>query len=402
MAKQALQSQQPTNNRIPSGYDGAAIPDFNIPACGISDVDTAIFKLFDEDNPAYVSVISDEEGNSLGQRKVPVVFATGERFALRQRNNPIRDKTGALILPIISIRRTGLDQSYKGFGGGFGLAQTTGDLVIKRRLSEKDPEWQNLINKQGLREQDNAASVANFLNESLGTGNKPGRLATRRDKFPFVEQNLKTPVSANNIYEIITIPFPTFYQAMYEVVIWTSYTQHMNEIVQRIMRGGEFKKNYRIDNKKGYWFVAYFDDEISSQDNLEEFTEEARVHKSTFTISVPAWMIANKDGGDMVPFRRYLSAPQLSFGFVDGIFENPFVSPAPSGNPDDFILSDVENLDASGNESNDRNTDVYQRRVIKDPFSGKEEEVFVRIKQRNGRTGETVISAKKLYNVEIP
>lgn len=399
MAKQSKQAQQPTGNRLPSGYDGANIPtDFHIPACGIADVDEALFNLFDRDHPTFAT-INDEEGHKTFKHKVPVVFATGERFALKQRENPIRDKEGALILPIISIRRTGIDQSYE--GGGYGLAQTTGDLVIKKKLSSKDPAWQNLINKQGLREQDNVASVSNLLNQSLITGNQPGTLATRRDKFASREKSLRGNLGSN-IFEIITMPFPTFYKLMYEIVIWTSYTQHMNEIVQKIMSGGEFKKNYRIDTDKGYWFVAYFDDDIASQDNLEEFTDEARVHKTMFTVSVPAWLIASKDGGDMVPFRRYLSAPQMSFGFVDGIYEDPFKTPAPSGDTNDFVLDEVERLDITGNEIRERDTDLFQSNIVKDPFSGEEEEVFVRVKSRNARAGETVISAKKLFDIEIP
>lgn len=401
MAKQTGQAQEPTANRLPSGYDGANIPtDFHIPACGIEDVDRAVFRLFDKDNPMFVT-INDDEGQFLRKHKVPVVFATGERFALKQRDNPIRDKSGALILPIISVRRTGLDQSYAGYEGGYGLAQTTGDLIIKKRLSKKDPSWQNLINRRGLKEQDNVSSVSNLLNQSLSTGNQPGKLASRRDKFASRDKLLDTDL-ASNIFEVITMPFPVFFQAMYEVVIWTSYVQHMNEIVQRIMRGGEFKKNYRITTDKGYWFVAYFEDDIGSQDNLEEFTDEARVHKSVFNIKVPAYMIANQDGGDMVPFRRYLSAPQLSFGFIDGIFEQPPQSPAPSGDPDDFVLDEVERLDATGNEIRERDTDLFQRRIVQDPFSGEEQDVFVRIKQRNARAGETVISARKLLDVEIP
>ncbi len=403
MAKQTQQAQQPTGNRLPTGYEGTNIPtDFHIPAVGIADVDTAVFNLFDRDNPVFVS-ISDEEGNRQYKKKVSVVFATGERFALRQRNNPIRDKEGSLILPIISVRRTGLDQSYEGFGGGYGLAQTTGDLVIKKKLSEKDPEWQNIVNKQGLKEQDNVNSLSNFLNQTTKKGNLPGRFASRRDPGKSdLEKSLTRNDLGSNIFEIITIPFPTFYQAMYEVVIWTSYTQHMNEIVQRIMRGGETKKSYRINTESGYWFVAYFDDDIGSQDNLEEFTDEARVHKTVFTISVPAWMIANQDGGDMVPFRRYLSAPQFSFGMVDGIFEEPFRSPAPSGDLDDFVLDEVKRLDITGGEIRERDTDLFQLQIIKDPFSGEDEEVFVRIKQRNARAGETTISARKLLDVEIP
>lgn len=403
MAKQTKQAQQPTTNRVPSGYEGGNVPtDFHIPAVGIEDADVALFNLFNRDLQSH-AVISDEEGHFMTQRKVPVVFATGERFALRQRNNPIRDKSGALILPIISVRRTGIDTSFKGHNN-YGIAQTTGDLIIKKRLSERDPQFQNLINKIGLKEQDNVATVANLLNQTTSKGAQPGKVASRRDKVDTVrDDQLLKPNLNTNIFEIITMPFPTFFTATYEVVIWTSYTQHMNQILERIMTNHDYQKNsYRLTTDKGYWFVAYLEDSLANEDNLEEFTDETRVNKMMLTFNVPAFMIANQNGGDMVPFRRYLSAPQFSFGFIDGIFEKPLNTPEPEGDPDAFILDDIEPLDITGKPVNERETDLFQRQVIRDPFSGKDEEVFVRIKQRDARAGETTISSRRLFDVEIP
>ena len=67
--------------------------------------------------------------------KVPVVFAAGERFALTRRKSPIRDKNNALILPIVSIMRTGMDispaQNNKGTAISFYYAEP---YYIKRRL----------------------------------------------------------------------------------------------------------------------------------------------------------------------------------------------------------------------------------------------------------------------------
>ena len=52
--------------------------------------------------------------------RVPVVFAAGERFALTRRRQPIRDRNGALILPVIAIARKSIDISPD--QGGYGTA----------------------------------------------------------------------------------------------------------------------------------------------------------------------------------------------------------------------------------------------------------------------------------------
>lgn len=389
-----------TGGGIPSGYEGANVPeDFQIPAVGIADVDKAMFNLFDKDNQIFITSRDDESSDQYNKR-VPVVFATGERFALRERRNPIRDKSGALILPIISVRRTGISQAKENMGSAIG--QDTGDFVIKQRLSTKDPRYQNIINKRGLRNQQNVSSPNNFLNATTESGANSGTVASRRGLGRLQEQTLD-PDLGRNIYEVITVPFPKRYVVTYEIIFWTSYQSQMVEMLEKVMTNYDGQgQTYKLTLDKGYYFVAYFDDEIQSQDNYEEFTNDERMHRYMFTAKVPAYLVANRNGGDMVPFRKYLSAPQISFGIVDGDYTTkPEEGVAPTGNPGDFVLDNIQNLDNRG-EPIKRLKDIYENRIIKDPFSGEEEEAFVRVKRRNARAGETTISAKRLLDIEIP
>jgi len=85
--------------KVKSGYEGNNVSDdFSIPQFGIEDIDRAVFDLFDKDLSLEVRV--DKKNTH-----VPVIFATGERFALTRRKQPIRDRNNTLILPIISIKR---------------------------------------------------------------------------------------------------------------------------------------------------------------------------------------------------------------------------------------------------------------------------------------------------------
>lgn len=396
------QNESSNNPDLPTGYEGANIPtDFHIPALGIKDIDLAMVRLFGKDNRIMIGS-RDPDNLERYEKPVPVVFASGERFAMRDpKTNPIRDKSGALILPIIAIRRTGINQAkVNDFGSASG--QDTGDFVIKKRLSEKDPLWQNLINKLGLKNQDNVSSQKHYLSQVNRTGNKTGTLTTRRDFGINIDDGILGQTQ-KNIYEIITIPFPMRYMLTYEMTIWTSFQSHMTEILEKIMTnydGQARAYNLRLD--KGYYVVAYFDDEIQANDNLEEFTDEQRVHKYVFNIKVPTFLAANQNGGDMVPFRRYLSAPQVSFDITDGIFEQlPDEGAAPTGDPDDFLLDNLENLDNRGRPI-ERLKPYFKREIIKNPFTGDDEVSLVKVKQRNARVGETVLSARELAKFEIP
>ena len=117
-------------------FDGTNVPDnFEFPSINLEDIDRAVFDLFDK-------IINFETEQSGKSRKVPVVFAAGERFALTRRKNPIRDKNNALILPIISIFRGAIDISSNQHG--FKTAISYADqpqYYIKRRLHPKDREF---------------------------------------------------------------------------------------------------------------------------------------------------------------------------------------------------------------------------------------------------------------------
>ena len=86
----------------PTGYEGENNTDYVIPSCGVEDLDFSIFNLFDKQIPLFY----DLHGET---KKVPVIFATGERFALLRRRRPIVDRNGALILPLISITRSSIE-----------------------------------------------------------------------------------------------------------------------------------------------------------------------------------------------------------------------------------------------------------------------------------------------------
>ena len=70
-------------------------------------------------------------------------------------------------------------------------------------------------------------------------------------------------------------------------------------------------------------------------------------------------------------------------------------------NVNNFILSDVEELDASGKQPVERGRrGVELLQTIKDPFTGKKENRFVKVLTRNQRSGETVASSKIIVDLE--
>lgn len=399
--ERSVQDIADRRDRLPTGVEGQNVPtDFFIPGAGLEDVDRAIFELFEK--RLKLEVTAKQETTV-----VPTIFAGGERFALIKKGMPPRDNAGAFVLPLVSIRRTGLEQSELGTIVGRGLGQDTGDLVVRRRLAARDPKYQSLLNKLRLVNQDNVATDENRLRTTNPVGSKPGKVASRRIQprsFNTVTGNFLEPDLKKNIFEIITIPFPHFYTALYEVIFWTQYQQHMNRLIERFMTSYDAQGNqFRLLTNKGYWFVAYVDSDWSSEDNFSDYTGEERFVKYKFTIKVPAYLHAMERKGVGIPFRRFLSAPQISFQLLEG--EAPIrdrdYPPVGSGDIDKFTLNDVTPLDRRGNPIEDERQFVEKVKIlVHDPFTGEDVPTFRRVLSRNQRKGETVLSKRIIRKID--
>jgi len=374
-----------------TGLEGIDIPeDFDLPPCGIEDVDRAMFKLFNEDLPFYF----EQEGD---MKRIPCIFAGGERAMILRRKQPLRDRQGALILPLISIMRTGIDQSAeKGIGPGDGM------LTIKRQLGAEDRQYKKLTNPQGLQNQDNVV-------ESNPTG------------------KVSLSNSGPSVFEIITMPNPRFFKATYDITFWAQYLTQMNEILEAFMTSYNIgtAKSFKIETEKGYWFVAFCETPISDSTNFDSYQDEERLIKASITMSVTGYIIRPKFPGAPNVFRRYVSSPRVQFEIGDRPAPQANASIHPSYDPEDYVFEDFETTDLPlpgvtigrvtarpdnvsvniGDQILDKH-DVDANRLreaqknitFEDPFGDEGNNVKARVKSKNLASGETVYTLLDIFN----
>jgi len=382
--------------KIIKTFEGQNPPDgFEFPSITIEDIDRAVFEMFDKKINFQVTV----DGAS---KKVPVVFASGERFALTRRKNPIRDKNNALILPIISILRNEIDFSPSQSGKGTAISfREQESYTIKYRLSDTDRKYQNIINKMNIKNQDNVASKNNFATEDIlpGFASKPGTAASRRDKInnTYASKgivNISTDLG-KNIFEIIEIPYPEFVAITYDVIFWTQYMSQANEMMQTLLVKFEGQgEEITIKTKNGFDLVAFFKPPFSTSSNLDEYTETERIIKHGISLTVPGYILNPNIPGLPNLIRSYTSAPTINFSYTEQK-ENIAVDYQPE-NRVDMIKRNVL-TDLTSDTENELKRGQSREKVeelIHNPFTGEDETKFSRIKSRNSRSGETVASAK--------
>jgi len=392
-----------STRKIDSGYEASVPDDFSLPSSGIEETDETLFNLFDKELPFQVNIKNQST-------KVPVVFSTGERFALTRRKSPIRDKNNTLILPIISVHRTGIDisPSQKGYGTPISFRDQQ-SYTVRKRLSSKDRDYQNIINRLGIKHQDNVSSRANFSDDKVFPGNisKVGKVASRRNSknLSYINDstgNLLRNDISNNIFEIITIPYPTFITLTYEVTFWTQYMQNMNQLLEILFSQFSGQDHaFKMISKSGFEYVAYVDSQLASNDNFSDFSQDERIIKYSFNITVPTYMLAQKNPGVPSPFRKFYSAPQIEFGYYQSSTQVTTENIVGKNTLNKFILSDVNNLNSAGKEDSVRGqTSAMLAETVINPFTGKETTELVNVLTRNQRAGETVLSANTIINLQ--
>lgn len=261
----------------------------------IESVDSAVHTWLDKTVDAHVE---DQNGS---RKKVPVLFATGERWAASRTQRGLRDENGVLILPVMSVRRTGVDMTQSMSS----LAVEEGNFQIAKKVHRKTNSLQNAasLRSQGL-------------------------------------QPIQKPV----VYEVTTIPYPSTCVISYELVVHTQYITQMNSIIEKIVAQMDIQNSFvsllengtrdpqtnvpfvkRVANKDDPYIVGFFDAGMSSGDNFEEFTDQERIVKYSTNITVPAVLQLDPEG-TKPSIQKELTSFALDFGgdeshFVDDPYE---------------------------------------------------------------------------------
>lgn len=374
---------------LDSGYEGdGPSNDFTIPPCGIEDADVALFNLFDRDI-GFTDRSIASANKKVAIKKPFVIFATGERFALSKRLRPPRDRNKKVMLPAVSIRRTTFTQAADDITGR-GINQFTGVLKIKRKLATEDRDYQALINKLALKNMDIASSTR-VVTGSLGKD------------VDIHHGGLLTPKLNDNLFEIITIPQPQFFTNTYEVVFWTNYTQHMNYMIETYVSSFLPQgRGHKLTTDKGYWFMSYTDDAMSSQENFDDFADTTRVIRYQFTVTVKGFILAPDSTTGMVPVRRWISSPIITFGgfSVPDAFEKSHLDKNENiSDKNQFVLSDI------GRDPGTKQTPTTEQRFLSekqvvDPKTGKLVTKIVKILESNQKKGETVYYASDAQTMD--
>lgn len=229
-------------------------------ASKLENIDAAMYNYVDKELNLHANT-------TLGWKKIPVIWGSAERSYNSKRDQSIRDETGALIYPIISVERTAVikDPTKKG-------------TVPANILPVKDEKGGSIPVARRIKQD----KTSNFMNAH--TKRKTGRI-----NFP--TKKVKT------VYETVTIPLPVYVTVTYEISIVTNYQQEMNELITPfITKPGGI--NYILIKDENHRYEGFIQADFTQNNNTKSYTAEERRFETTIKVEVLGHLIGSDKNDD--------------------------------------------------------------------------------------------------------
>ena len=177
------------------------------------------------------TVIPDVEENG-NKVKVPLLYGNAERWNGARKNGYLRDQKGRIQIPLVMFKRNSIDRQ-----DGMAQFKDVNTLPAYKKYSSKN----------------------------------------RYERFSL-------QLGAKRPFEQYEVSVPDYVTVTYEVMIWTSFTEHMNAIVEQFQ--------YATDRYWGKEDGFKFRTRIDSFDNQQEVGEGSeRIIRTSFTMVVNAYLL---------------------------------------------------------------------------------------------------------------
>jgi hypothetical protein len=171
----------------------------------------------------------DNNGTAL---KIPVIYGNSERWNGARRQGVFRDNKGQIQLPVLMIRRTS--------------------------ISKDD-------------------TMAMIRRETTYSGITKYSKDNRYDRFTLLGKNTQPK------YEIYNIQMPEYVELNYDCMCWTSYTEHLNSVVEQLNYTGQYwgdKDRFKFRTEVGEYNIV---------NEVGEGTE--RINRVEFSLNVKAYLL---------------------------------------------------------------------------------------------------------------
>ena len=216
------------------------------------DIDSAIMYYFD--NVIQPSV--EDNGENV---KVPIMYASPERWKAIQRDGFMRDKKRQIITPVIAYKRTSVEKD---------------ETVPQDKLDANNPNLFYPLEKKYTR-------------------------SHRYDNFQ-IQQGL---LPQKEYYNVM---FPDYVNLTYEFIVWTTYMEHMNNIVEKV-----------VYSDGAYWGnpeKLRFRSKVESFSDVTEVSDVERLVRTNFTVTMRGYLLPEGNFDHRSTTQKFLKNKKVIIG----------------------------------------------------------------------------------------
>ena len=190
--------------------------------------------------------------------KVPIMYASPERWKAIQRDGFMRDKKRQIITPVIIYRRTSLEKD---------------ESLPQDKLDANNPNVFYTFEKK-------FTQANRYDNFSVQIGKQPQR-------------------------EYHNVTMPDYVTLTYDFIIWTSYIEQMNKIVERI-----------VYSDGAYWGdpdKMRFRTSVDTFADATEVSDAERLVRTNFTVSMRGYLLPEGNFDHRSTTQKFLSPKKVIF-----------------------------------------------------------------------------------------
>ena len=226
--------------------------DIKTPSVTLMDMDSAIKFYFE-------NVIKPSVEDNSENIKVPIMYSSPERWKAIKRDGFMRDKKRQIITPVITYRRTSIERD---------------DTIPQDKLDANNPHLFYTFEKK----------------------------FSQQNRY----DNFTTQVGLLPQREYYNVALPDYVTLTYDFIIWTSYIEQMNKIVERI--------NY---SDGAYWGdpnKLRFRSRIDSFTDATEVSDVERLVRTNFTVTLRGYLLPEGNFDHRSTTQKFLTPKRVVFG----------------------------------------------------------------------------------------
>ncbi len=206
-----------------------------------------------------------------GYKKVPIIWTSAERAFQSKNNKDLRDDAGRLILPLISIDRTG----------------TSPAANFRGKYQASIPSKFDYYNGSGV------ISIDKLIQQAKTTEFANADVFRKAQQFNEKSKNKKI------VYEVISAPIPVHVKCSYTITLKSYYLEQMNSMITQFVAVNGQSRVFSIRRDGHSYELLYPTDSIVTlNNNVKNMQNNERTYMSEIKFDVLGYIFSDSDQSD--------------------------------------------------------------------------------------------------------